>query len=229
MRRAVLLSLLLALPSLPARADPIIYITGGSLDYQGAAVPRGPLMIQGTRDFSANAIAEGQSACDPCGPGDPVFIATFGFSELDGVAMLNGHQYPTNSSLAPGGFLDLRIAGGPLIAPPVSSAEALVSGPFTLDHSIFAATDALGDTTEYQVIGRGIARVHLERFDDLWGGADRITYEFASATPEPSSVVLLGSGLAGFAFHARRRRIINQHSRPARKDFLTSRIQASAG
>ena len=32
MRRAVLLSLLLALPAVPARADPIIVITGGSLD-----------------------------------------------------------------------------------------------------------------------------------------------------------------------------------------------------
>ena len=32
MRRAVLLSLLLPLPAVPARADPFILITGGSLD-----------------------------------------------------------------------------------------------------------------------------------------------------------------------------------------------------
>ena len=146
MRRAVLLSLLLALPAVPSQADPIIFITGGSLDYHGASLPNGPLVIQGTRNFSANAFAEGQAACAPCVPGDPVNISTFGFSELDGTATVDGQQYFVDSGNFGGGFLDLRFAGGPLTAPPFS-AEAVVSGPFTLDHSVFDATDSLGNTT----------------------------------------------------------------------------------
>ena len=126
MRRAVLLSLLVALPAVPARADPIIFITGGSLDYHGAAVPFGPLVIQGTRNFSANAIAGRTATWDPCAPGDPVFISTLGFAELDGIAMLNGQQSQSTHYSFRVRFLDLRFAGATLPAPPFSP-EAVVS------------------------------------------------------------------------------------------------------
>ena len=72
MRRAVLLSLLLALSAVPARADPIIFITGGSLDLTNIAQPRGRLVIQGNRNFSANAWVENIPICFFCAPGDPV-------------------------------------------------------------------------------------------------------------------------------------------------------------
>jgi hypothetical protein len=64
MRRAVLLSLLLALPAIPARADPIfptIFITGGSLDLAGESKPFGPLVLRGTHNFSANALVKSKA------------------------------------------------------------------------------------------------------------------------------------------------------------------------
>ena len=107
MRRAVLLSLLLSLPAVPARADPIIFITSGSLDLGrgGGFGLSGPLMLQGTHNFSANAFAEAICAlgdtCNPAAPGDPVPLGG-NFAELGGTAMVDGKQFIVNST-----FLDI--------------------------------------------------------------------------------------------------------------------------
>jgi len=118
MRRAVLLSLLLTLPAVPGRADPIIFITGGSLDLNGMTMPFGPLVIQGTRNFSANAIAENTPNCDPCAGGHPVNISTQGFSELDGTAAVDGQQY----------FVNFRKFWGRVFEPPLRGCN-LTSSP----------------------------------------------------------------------------------------------------
>ena len=184
MRRAVLLWLLLALPAVPARADPIIFITGGSLDMTGENMPFGPLVLQGTRNFSVNAIAEGSRFCVPCAPGDPVDISTFGFSELSGTAMLNGQQYLINSDQA---FLNLRFAGATAPAPPFDANGAVMSVPFTLVDfgSFFAVSDSRGETRSYQLVGRGRATVYLVA-QILQTGSGRKTESTTSSHQRPS-------------------------------------------
>jgi len=62
----------------------------------------------------------------------------------------------------------------------------------------------------YHVVGRGTVTLQFVPFEGdatLWR-TDRAHFEFANATatPEPTSVILLGSGLAGLVYHVPRKR-----------------------
>jgi len=210
MRRVVLLALVLALPAVSARADPIIptiFITGGSLDLAGHFMPFGPLVLRGTRNFSvpdggaevSNSLGFG---CEPCAPGTSLNLGTF-FSELFGTAMVDGRVVNPTFELAM--VLGLRFAGATPPAPPIG-AEALLSAPFTVNGGLIGLDPPLPPF--YEVVGRGTATIHLVPFEgatQLWS-TDRVHYEFANATPEPTSFALLGTGLLGLLVRTRRRR-----------------------
>ena len=122
MRRAVLLSLLLALPAVPARADPIIFITSGALDLQhgGTFGGIGTLVLRGsTHGFSFDAFAEslGFGMGCLCTPGTPVHLGGV-FAELGGQAMLDGQQF--NVSDVSEAQIQVRFASATLPVPPVS-------------------------------------------------------------------------------------------------------------
>jgi hypothetical protein len=207
MRRALLLSLVLAFPAVPARADPIVFITGGALDLSHGVGfgGLGTLELRGTRGFRLSASAESGGfvetiahgfSCRPCNPGTPVDLGGQ-FAELGGRAMLNRRSFVVDVT----NQVNPIFFSATLPAPPLA-AHAVLSAPFELVGQLSFRFDLQGKETdfEFQLVGRGTGTVHLihEKFAEDWT-ADRAHYEFANAAvvPEPASLVLLGSGLLG--------------------------------
>jgi hypothetical protein len=100
-------------------------------------------------------------------------------------------------------FLFLRFVGS-VFVPEVGQSPIVLSASFRLqdpDSRLFgaAAVDSV------PIRGGGIVTMGLEPRNDSWV-LQSARYDFAAqATPEPATVMLFGSGLAGIAFRNRRR------------------------
>jgi hypothetical protein len=163
------------------------------------AADRGQLNLFGFCNGDAN-----------CAPGQSMSVGgvlgtAFGDAGLiDTTVSLRGIDYTDF------GFFesDLRFRlTGSVIVPQFNGNEATATAPFFLT-GLF--TDPLGQATT--IVGRGTATARFVRTDggDIgpgWHG-DRIRYDFehAAVVPEPSTIILLGSGIAGLAVSRRRRR-----------------------
>jgi hypothetical protein len=209
MRRALLLSLVLALPAVPARADPI-FISEGFLDIVigESGLGFGTMIIRGTQGFilSTNAeITNGFGVCNPCSAGNPTPLGG-AFSEFfNGSFEINGETFAFPSPNADAGLFFVA----PTVKTPPLSDQAFLSAPFDFSRSAVVTVDAQGQPTVHQLIGRGGATVQLAGLPsgspEFWR-LERAHFEFATATPEPGTILLLGSGAVGLVFRVRRGR-----------------------
>lgn len=111
---------------------------------------------------------------------------------VDAGMIVNGVKYSIND-------LSYSISAGSIIAPLTGTASA----PFTFMATAFG-TSATGVTNTFQWTGAGTATARYSAANG-WGSSDYAFSTTPSPTPEPSSLLLLGPGLAGVFLACRRR------------------------
>lgn len=217
----VLLPFVFLFLSAAAQADPLM-ITGGfvrigspgvaptdrgayrtiSYDFSGSGFAVSGIELDGTR--------QGVMSCafGPCVPG----TSTSGGSR----ATLQGYGPSSILGIYSGLATPLGSVftfGTPTFQIPDLTLNTLtVQLPFTMtgNLSLYAAgTAGLTPIFSSEVYGQGIATLLLSQFtlNGVTGYAiNSIRYDFVAQTPEPATLLLLGTGLAGAAASARRRR-----------------------
>lgn len=213
----LLLFCLLCLPS-QARADAIA-ITSGSLS-AGNFGPNGmffSLAGQGLAITNSRMSGDGGGlrarACLPCSAGTLLNISSMFNGNL---TLGNGPGTIGNTSYANLFYSGGLTFSGSVLLPNDGASSMILSAPFTfsgtlhtyLENPIIGSDPPIFTTL---LSGQGIALIEFTSFVGTNGlrtfNFQNITYNFQPApVPEPTTIFLLGTGLAGLAARARKRR-----------------------
>ena len=212
-RMLVVLTLTLA-AAVPAQAETIL-LTSGAFNWMGASGPASVTMSGSNFSFVGIASSTTGGVFSPwlqclvpeCTAGTTVDLFTrFVGADLTGTATYNGVTYSPVGSVVATASLDARWSGSLQI--PLSFTGGVLTAPFT-----FAGEFHYNDTPTtggiLDLLGGGTATLSFAPSVPFPGAFNltSVRYEFDSAAPvpEPTSMLLIGSGLAGLAALRRRR------------------------
>ena len=205
----------------PATAEPIS-ITSGMI-----SLPKifagGPMTLAGTdgvRPFTFDGVLSGADAgidafgCSPCLPdATQISVAIHAFSAIFGTVVYGSETYLTNGAFSDRkGAIPLEIAGNGVLPPPPAAVgvTATLTVPFTAAGFLVPPGDPPGGLSN-SIIGSGLVAITL--VGDPGTGV-RPVWAFQSAhyrfgeqapIPEPTSLLLLTTGMAGLALKRRSR------------------------
>jgi len=199
-----------------AVADPVTITSGSIVLSEPNQFQAGPIALTGTRGFSiTGSVITGDGVIDPlrqCFPCESTTnfsvgadLATFGIS---GAVTLDGQTYSDINEMFSANFVRLRLIGTTVL-PPVNGSSLVIRAPFTLSEPAssftYEITPGSGELTTVALGGRGTATVsfHVNPTTPVWEFS-QMRYDFV-ATPEPSTLILVGGGLAA-VLRARARR-----------------------